>query len=170
MDILWSTWRSQYIQTFKDEAETSEGVENNCFFCDAVCRKGSDKDLLVVYRGESAFVILNRYPYNGGHLLIAPYRHIGDLDQLSDSEMTEIMMLIRKSTRVLSLVSSPHGFNIGSNIGRVAGAGVPGHIHFHVVPRWSGDTNFMSVISDTKVVSQSLEESWKLISDNFAKG
>jgi ATP adenylyltransferase len=164
MDILWAPWRSQYIQTFKEVSE-----KESCFFCEALTNTTMDKELLVVFRGIHCVIILNRYPYNGGHLLIAPNRHISDISELNDDEMIEIMMLIRKSTQVIKNISNPDGFNIGANIGRGAGAGVPGHIHFHVVPRWSGDTNFMSVLSDSKVISEALANTFEVFSNEFKK-
>jgi ATP adenylyltransferase len=166
MEILWSSWRSQYIQGFKDESECGE---KPCIFCFAKENPEHDADLLVVARRKLCFVMLNRFPYNGGHVMIAPYRHIGDLEELSIEEMTDIMLVVKETTKVLCKVSKPNGFNIGANIGRVAGAGIPGHIHFHVVPRWNGDTNFMSVVSDTKVVSQSLVETQMVLSSVFSE-
>ena len=117
----------------------------------------------MLWRTEKSIVILNRYPYNNGHLLIAPGRHIPDLEDASDEEMLEMIKLIRESQRVLSLAIKPHGFNVGMNFGRCAGAGLPGHLHIHVVPRWDGDTNFMAVCSGTDVISQSLTELLELL-------
>jgi ATP adenylyltransferase len=113
---------------------------------------------LVLWRSICCIVLLNRFPYNNGHLLIAPIRHISDIEQACDEEMLELTKLIRESKKALSLTIKPHGFNIGMNFGRCAGAGLPDHLHIHVVPRWDGDTNFMSVCSDTDVISQSLTE------------
>jgi ATP adenylyltransferase len=166
MDVLWSTWRSKYIQSFKDEKSGNE--EEKCFLCEAVNNPAMDKELLVVARRDKSFAMLNRYPYNGGHLLIVPYSHIGNLEDLPDDVICDMMKLVKESVRVIEQVSKPHGFNIGINMGRVSGAGLPGHIHIHVVPRWNGDTSFMSVLSDVKVVSQSLEESQELLQKAFA--
>ncbi|MFA6571303.1 MAG: HIT domain-containing protein [Bacteroidota bacterium] len=166
MEIMWASWRSKYIQGFKDETECGDST---CIFCSAAGNPENDSELYVVARRKNCFVMLNRFPYNGGHLMVAPYRHVAELDGLTLEEMTEIMIVIKESTKALCKISKPHGYNIGSNIGRVAGAGIPGHIHFHIVPRWNGDTNFMSVISDTKVVSQSLEETQVLLTKAFAE-
>ncbi len=167
MDILWSTWRSKYIQGFKDE-ETNPNNQP-CFICEAGEDPKRDKELLVVARREKCFVMLNKFPYNGGHVLVAPYKHVGRLDELSDEEMFNIMQTVREATDALCEISKPHGYNIGINLGRVSGAGLPGHLHVHIVPRWSGDTSFMPILSDTKVVSQSMEEIQELLSDAFKK-
>ncbi len=153
MDILWSPWRSEYIDTFKNE---KENLNNKTFFKIAIDNPDKDKELFVVKRFERCFVILNKFPYNNGHLLIAPYREISDIEELSDDELFEIMLVVKKCVKSLKKVYNPHGFNIGCNLGRVAGAGVPQHIHYHVVPRWNGDANFMSVTGNAKVVSESL--------------
>lgn len=165
MEILWSPWRSKYIQTFKDEDKNQE--QKNCFLCEAGNNtdKEKDKELLVVHRRKLSFIMLNKFPYNNGHILIAPYRHIGTLDLLTDEEIFDMMKAVQDSLKVIDEVMKPHGYNIGINIGRVAGAGLPDHIHFHIVPRWNGDTSFMAVLSDVKVVSQSLEET----QENFEK-
>lgn len=149
-EILWAPWRMKYIQ----------GIEksDSCFICDDLTNTSDDDDNLVLWRTENSIVILNRFPYNNGHLLIAPSRHIDDLDKASDIELLELTKLIRESQKALSLVIEPHGFNVGLNLGRCAGAGLPGHLHFHIVPRWNGDTNFMNVCSDTDIISQSLSE------------
>jgi len=123
--------------------------------------------LLVVYRQEKCIVMLNKFPYNGGHLLVAPLRHVAEIEELSDDELLDMMKTVKLSTKIINKISNPHGYNIGINQGRVAGAGLPGHVHIHIVPRWNGDTSFMSIISDTKVVSQSLEESQIVLSKAF---
>ena len=147
---LWAPWRINYIQQLD---KTS-----NCFICDDLDNPDKDKENLVLWRCPNCVVILNRYPYNNGHLLIAPIRHIPDLTAAADDEMLEMMKLINQSQKALSLAINPHGFNVGANFGRCAGAGLPEHFHLHVVPRWSGDTNFMSVCSDANIISQSLVE------------
>ena len=159
MKILWAPWRMAYIKKF---SEKNEG----CFLCRAA-KENDDKNNLVVFRGKTCFVILNRYPYNNGHLMIAPYRHIGSISDLDDEESREIMKLLKLSIKALKEEYKPEGFNIGLNLGKVAGAGVEDHLHFHVVPRWAGDTNFMPVISDTKVIPEALEESWRRIRERF---
>ncbi len=163
MDRLWSPWRSKYIEAFKDE----EKKKSKCIFCDAIETPENDSEKLVVVRRELCFAMLNKFPYNNGHFLIAPYRHIGEFDKLTVEEMTAIMLLINDSIKVLDHCVSPHGYNIGANIGREAGAGVPGHLHFHIVPRWNGDTSFMPLISETKVVSQALEDNLVTFSTTF---
>ncbi|MFC1675718.1 HIT domain-containing protein [Planctomycetota bacterium] len=147
---LWAPWRIKYIQGL--------GEKHECFICYDLNNSGDDDENLVLWRSGCCVVILNRYPYNNGHLLIAPVRHIGDLEQASDEEMLELTKLVRESQKALSLAINPDGFNVGMNLGRCAGAGLPGHLHIHVVPRWNGDTNFMSVCGDTDVISQSLAE------------
>ncbi len=147
---LWAPWRIPYI---RDIEKT-----DRCFLCHDLAHPEADEENLVVWRTERSLVVLNQFPYNNGHLLVAPARHIADLDEASEAEMLELMKLVRESKRALSLAIQPHGFNVGLNFGRCAGAGLPDHMHIHVVPRWNGDTNFMSVCSDTDVVSQSLQE------------
>jgi ATP adenylyltransferase len=166
MEVLWSPWRSKYIEGFKDEVN---GNNNSCFLCDAIEKKGEDSDIYIVEKRDYCFVILNKFPYNNGHILIAPYRHISNLDELNDEELTGLIRTMRDSVKALGLVYHPHGYNAGINLGRTAGAGVPGHLHFHVVPRWDGDTSFMATLSDTKVVSQSLEETKRLMIDAFIR-
>ncbi len=164
---MWSPWRSQYIQTFKDEDKKEK--KNDCIFCAASENPDNDFKLLVVHRSKNCFVIQNKYPYNNGHIMIAPYAHVGDLNDLSDEIILEIMQTVRDAKNILQEIYQPHGFNIGINLGRVAGAGVPGHIHIHIVPRWNGDTSFMPVLADIKVVSVSLEESQRILSERFKK-
>ncbi len=150
-DTLWAPWRIPYIRDIGKE-------DQGCFLCHDYAHPEEDAEDLVLWRTERSLVVLNRFPYNNGHLLIAPARHIADLGEASEAEMLELLKLVRESQRALSIAISPHGFNVGLNFGRCAGAGLPGHLHVHVVPRWNGDTNFMSVCSDTKVVSQSLQD------------
>jgi ATP adenylyltransferase len=138
----------------------AERVET-CFLCDAAASSpDTDEAKLVVARGETSFVILNLFPYNTGHLMIAPYRHIAELDELEHAEYDEIWSWTRKAVSALRAASQPQGFNIGINLGEVAGAGVPGHFHLHVVPRWGGDTNFMPVVGDAKVLPEMLAETY----------
>ena len=147
---LWAPWRIEYIQGL----EASKG----CFICDVNSRPKDDDESLVLWRGRYCIVMFNRYPYNNGHLLIAPVRHIPDIEEASDEEMLEMSKMVREAQKVLRLAINPHGFNVGMNFGRCAGAGLPGHMHIHLVPRWDGDTNFMNVCSDTDVISQSLTQ------------
>jgi ATP adenylyltransferase len=169
LDNLWAPWRIKYVQglgenpfsTKQNKDQVDEGIE--CFICHNIEHPQQDNDNMVLWRTKTSIVILNRFPYNNGHLLIAPLRHIAELGQANDDELLEMTKLIRESQRALSLAIKPHGFNIGMNFGRGAGAGLPGHLHIHVVPRWDGDTNFMSVCSDVKVISQSLSELLELL-------
>ena len=147
MDRLWTPWRLGYVT----EASTPAP---DCIFCDALARV--DRDPLVVHRGRAAFVILNKYPYNNGHLMVVPHRHTGRLVDLDADELVELMTLTRDAERVLMEIYAPHGFNIGLNLGQSAGAGVLDHLHMHVVPRWNGDTNFMTVVGDTRVLPEEL--------------
>lgn len=166
MNLMWSPWRSKYIESFKEESVVVD--TDSCIFCNAI-NSGAERneELLVVNRMQNCIVMLNKYPYNNGHLMIAPLRHLGDFEDLSESEMTDIMLTVQKSIKILKKTLKPHAFNIGANLGREAGAGVPGHIHFHVVPRWNGDMSFMPVIADVKVVSQAMEDNLKEISKAF---
>lgn len=147
---LWAPWRIKYIKGLTDK-------EQGCFICNSAATDKDDENLLL-WRTEYSLVILNRYPYNNGHILVCPLRHISDIDQASDEELLDMIKLIREVKKVLTLSINPHGFNVGLNIGRCSGAGLPGHLHFHIVPRWEGDTNFMAVTSDTDVISQGLSE------------
>ncbi len=152
---LWAPWRIEFIRGEK---------EKRCFMCDLE-QPGTfpQEEALIVYRGKTAFVILNRYPYNSGHLLVAPYRHLGDISELTAEERVEIMDLCIKGKEVLEKLMKPSGYNVGFNLGAAAGAGVADHIHLHIVPRWNGDTNFMPVIGDTRVVPEALEDTAELI-------
>jgi len=154
MERLWAPWRMEFIR----QVDKGEG----CFLCQAAA---SDDDHAhnVVWRNDTSLAVLNRWPYNNGHLLVAPHAHKGELDELTEQELADQVYLVRRAVRVLKELVNADGFNVGMNLGRVAGAGVPGHLHWHVVPRWNGDTNFMPVVSDTKVMVQSLEELWELL-------
>jgi len=152
---LWAPWRINYIRNLDKGGD--------CFICEAHKTPGDDDKNFLLWRTDKSIVILNRFPYNNGHLLIAPTRHIPDLQTTSDEELLELMKLIRECQKTLSLAISPHGFNIGMNFGRCAGAGLPGHLHIHLVPRWDGDTNFMAVCNDTDVISQSMTELLELL-------
>ena len=147
---LWAPWRVKYIQGINHQSE--------CFLCDYYAAPEKDTENLLLWRTEHAFVVFNKFPYNNGHLLIAPVRHIATLDDATDAEQLCMMNLVRDCQKALSLAISPHGFNVGMNFGRCAGAGLPGHLHIHVVPRWNGDTNYMHVCADTDVISQGLDE------------
>jgi ATP adenylyltransferase len=144
----------------------SAGSDDTCIFCSALDQE--DEKVWVLYRGETTFALLNAYPYNTGHLMVAPTRHVGELEDLSDEERRDLMDLTTKSVAAMRDAMAPDGFNIGMNLGRIAGAGVPGHLHVHVVPRWSGDTNFMPVVGDTKVLPEMLASTYAKLKPGFA--
>ncbi len=145
------------------------GKEEGCIFCKKPKGKKDAKNLILL-RGKTAFVLMNLFPYNSGHLMIAPYRHIGRFEDLTKVEGLELFQLTSLSLKVLKEKLNPDGFNIGMNLGRTAGAGYEDHIHVHIVPRWNGDTNFMPVIADTKVIPEFLEETYKLLKPGFDEG
>ena len=167
-DRLWAPWRLAYIKGLSQEPTPREplslpaGADPHCFFCRDVA-DDQDRANLVVHRGPRTITLLNRYPYNNGHLLVAPREHLGRLDQLDEATQLESMMMLTRLVSLLEKLMTADGFNVGLNLGRAAGAGVPGHLHWHIVPRWNGDTNFMPVVGDTKVISQSLEALWDLL-------
>ena len=148
---LWAPWRLEYIRGPKDQ---------ECIFCRAV-ESDDDEGNYVVHRGERAFVILNAYPYNNGHVMVAPYVHEPTIEPLDEPTLLELMLLTRRSMAALRSAYGPEGFNVGINQGKVAGAGIEEHVHAHVVPRWGGDTNFMPVIGGARVLPQSLADSWQ---------
>jgi len=159
VEHLWAPWRMEFIKGPK---------ASGCFFCEAAAADPSDDGAhLVLARGELALVILNRYPYNNGHLMIAPRAHAANLDDLPAATANELTALTQRSLRVLRQVLSPQGFNLGINAGKIAGAGVADHVHQHVVPRWDGDTNFMPVVADTKILNESLTESYQELRVGF---
>ena len=161
MEHLWSPWRMEYIQ-----ANKVEGEDAGCVLCRI--RDGEESER-VLARSELGYVVLNRYPYNPGHVMVVPNRHVGELEGFHDDESLELQRLLRRAVKALREEMEPHGFNIGVNIGRVAGAGVPDHLHWHVVPRWSGDTNFMPVIGQTRVMPELLAETVKRLAPRFAE-
>jgi len=163
MKNLWSPWRSQYIDSFKNE------VKGECIFCHAKNCDVSDTSNLVVKKSNHSFTILNLYPYNNGHLMIVPNKHTGELSDLTDDESFEIINEIKLMKEALTEIYKPHGFNIGANIGRVSGAGIEDHIHFHIVPRWNGDTNFMPVLGEVKVISEELQVTKKKLIEYFSR-
>jgi ATP adenylyltransferase len=161
MDRLWSPWRMAYI-----EANKQEQPDRACVFC-ALLDGTSDEDRILA-REEHAFVTLAKFPYNPGHLLVLPTRHIGDIEALSADENAAIVALTQRSVRALREAAEPHGFNVGLNLGHVAGAGIPEHLHWHVVPRWGGDTNFMPVVGETRVLPELIHESYEKLAPFFA--
>ena len=160
MEHLWTPWRLAYVT---DASRSDPG----CIFCDAVAR--IDTEPLVVHRGVAAFVILNKFPYNNGHLMVVPLRHVGRLADLGADEAGEIMSLTQAVERALTRMYQPHGFNMGLNLGKPAGAGVLDHLHMHVVPRWNGDTNFMTVVGQTRVLPEDLPETAAKLRPIFAR-
>jgi ATP adenylyltransferase len=151
MERMFSPWRSQYIASFSEErAGTKE-----CVLCKAFQAKDDDANL-IVERGRSCYAVMNLYPYNSGHVMVVPFRHVPTLVDLTDEESLEVMWLLKRLTAALQKTMKPDGFNIGSNINRPAGAGIDEHVHFHLVPRWNGDTNFMPTLADTKLISEDI--------------
>ena len=150
MRKIWAPWRIEYIRSAKGEG---------CIFCQKPTEK-RDRQNYILFRGKKNFVMLNRYPYNPGHIMVASYRHLAAFEELTDEELFEHFDLMRKCTRALKGAYKPDGFNIGINLGRVAGAGVEGHVHTHIVPRWNGDTNFTTVVSDLRVIPQALASTY----------
>ncbi len=151
MDQLWAPWRLAYVAAARPPED-----DKSCFLCRGT-EAGDDRANLVALRTPRSIVVLNRFPYNNGHLLVAPRAHKGRLDELQADELLEVMETLRRMVQVLQGLMQPDGFNIGLNLGRAAGAGLPGHLHWHIVPRWDGDTNFMPVLADVKVIAQSLD-------------
>ncbi|MBO8137236.1 MAG: HIT domain-containing protein [Desulfotomaculum sp.] len=151
MERIWAPWRTVYIG--KDRG-------SECIFCEKL-NSTADEENYVLLRGEKTFVILNLYPYNNGHLLVAPKRHVGDITELDNEESLELFQMTQKMVAVLRKAFNPDGFNAGVNLGKIAGAGIPGHFHIHIVPRWGGDTNFMPVIGDVRVISEGLDLTYK---------
>ena len=157
---IWAPWRLAYVK------DASKDIEEECIFC---AKPGAEDDEanLIVHRGERCFVILNKFPYTNGHLMLAPYEHAAAIQELDAETVAELMSLAQRSMNALESAYSPHGYNVGFNQGRVAGAGVEHHIHMHVVPRWGGDTNFMPVLGDTRVMNQTLEDSFRSVREAF---
>lgn len=165
MKNLWAPWRMSYIEEL-----TRKNEEKSCLFCRVISVSPDyDEENLVVYRGEKTFVMLNKYPYNNGHLMVVPKRHVPSIEDLNDDELLELAKTINLMIRALKIAYNPDAFNIGANIGRDAGAGIEEHFHVHIVPRWRGDTNFMPVIADTKVIPQLLQDSYKSIKNILSK-
>lgn len=166
---LWAPWRLAYIKqdeppplSLAAEPRWLPGADHTCFICRGVA-EDCDRQNLLVHRDAETVTILNRYPYNNGHLLVAPKRHTAALDQLTAGEQLEIQQTIVHFVELLKRLMNAEGFNIGLNLGRVAGAGLPGHLHWHIVPRWNGDTNFMPVLAGIRVIPQSLDSLWELL-------
>ncbi len=157
IERIWAPWRSDYVQKPKP---------TGCVFCEKLALI-DDAESCILFRGEQNFIIMNIFPYNPGHLMVVPCRHVGRLEELTDSESEENFRLVRRSTTVLEKAFQPQGFNVGMNLGKAAGAGIDEHLHVHVVPRWNGDTNFMPLIAETKVVSESLSAVYRKLKPYF---
>jgi ATP adenylyltransferase len=156
METMWAPWRMEYILGDK---------ENGCIFCKAL----SEQDNLTLYKGKATLVVMNKFPYINGHLLVAPIKHISTLDQLSKSEMGNLLKTVEQSVGILKKVMVPDGFNVGLNLGKVAGAGVEEHLHFHIVPRWFGDTNALTVFADVRVIPEHLITTYNKLKPHFDK-
>ena len=157
MNKLWAPWRIDYIRAPK---------EKGCIFCNK-SHDEDDRENLVLYRGNESFVLMNLYPYSNGHLMISPYKHTSDTNDISSRGNEEIMWLANQSMNILTHAMNAEGFNFGANLGKAGGAGIEEHIHYHIVPRWSGDTNFMPVVGNTKVLVEGLRESWDNLKPHF---
>lgn len=159
MRQLWSPWRSEYIE---------KGVEEgSCVFCEAL---GKDpKEALVLFKGSVSLVMMNKYPYNSGHLMISPVRHVARIEELTPEESVDLFRLLRHSSATLSKALNPHGFNVGMNVGKASGAGIDDHLHMHIVPRWSGDTNFMPVLGELKVIPQHIKSTYLKLKPLFER-
>lgn len=161
MDYLWTPWRSTYMEAKK--------IESACIFCVAAQNPANDLKTLVVHRGEHCFIILNRYPYTSGHLMIVPYAHVSKLTAGSSVSTSEMMELARQAEQVLEALYHPEGLNMGMNFGAAAGAGITQHIHLHMLPRWSGDANFMTTVSNTRIIPEALSDTYEKVSRAFAE-
>lgn len=157
MERIWAPWRMEYILNEKPEG---------CIFC--IDETSDDREKLIVHRTPLSFVMLNRYPYTNGHLLIAPRRHTADLDELGKEELLDLFESVRLARNVLQSVANPQGFNIGMNMGKAAGAGVDEHLHMHIVPRWNGDTNYMTVVADLRIMPENLATTYDRIAEGFS--
>ncbi len=166
MEHLWSPWRMAYLRT---DAAAQPSSPTGCVFCDLPAA-GDDAASLIVQRGTHAYVILNKYPYNNGHMLIVPFAHVPSLEQLAAPVLTELMLLTNQTLAALRRMHDPQAFNIGANIGAAAGAGIAEHIHLHIVPRWAGDTNFMTSVNGIRVIPEDLQETYRLARTHWHAG
>jgi len=160
VERLWTPWRREFI-------EGGSAKRSACFLCDYAVDPNHDRDHFVLARGKSVFVLLNAYPYNSGHVMVSPYQHTGDLARLDHNIAAELIGMTQRSLGVLGRAYSPEGFNVGMNLGAVAGAGVPDHLHVHVLPRWGGDTNFMPIVAQTKVLPETLDQTYERLEPYF---
>jgi ATP adenylyltransferase len=159
--IVYAPWREEFLLSPK--------TEEGCIFCNRIARPDADEEHFVVYRGDTALVMLNLYPYTSGHLLIIPYRHVGELEDLTDDENLESARLMQQAVAVMKRAMQPDGFTLGLNIGRAAGAGIPGHLHWHVVARWTGDSNFLPVLGGARLLSVRVEETYRRLIEHWPR-
>jgi ATP adenylyltransferase len=171
LENLWAGWRHDYIERATERERTGQmGPDNaSCVFCRLAESGPPSLDNLVVWRGEWTFVVMNAYPYGSGHVLVLPLRHVGALGDLTALESAEVWGATQAAITAIELAYQPDGLNMGANLGRAAGAGIPDHVHLHVLPRWSGDTNFMTSIAGTRVMPETLQAGWKKLSDAWPK-
>ena len=162
MDTLWSPWRYRYV--------SRQSPTPGCVFCRIASSVDEDETSLVVYRGQHVYIVLNRFPYSTGHLMIVPFAHVPDLASLEDACLLEMMQLARRAEQALRLTYQPGGFNLGLNLGECAGAGIAAHLHLHILPRWTGDANFMTTIGETRVIPEDLAETWRKLRPCFKSG
>jgi ATP adenylyltransferase len=165
MDFLWTPWRYAYISQTGPETKT-ESSEPNCIFC-AAAADTRDQERLIVHRARHTFVILNRYPYTNGHVMVVPYAHVATLEELPDETAVEMIRLAQRTEGILRAVYKPEGLNMGINLGHCAGAGVAGHVHLHILPRWMGDANFMTTVAETRVLPEDLSSTWQKLSQAY---
>ncbi len=160
MEVLWAPWRMEYI--------LSDNKKPDCIFC-TDDKRGDDEERLILYVGKKSMVMMNKYPYVNGHLLVAPVRHSHGLDMLHDEERLDLINMVESSIEILKKEFKPEGFNVGLNLGKVAGAGVEEHMHFHIVPRWHGDSNFMTVLADVRIIPEHIRETYMKLRPYFKK-
>lgn len=160
---LWAPWRFDYV------TKAAKPQSGACIFVE-LPEQDQDRENLILFRGKTAFVIMNAFPYTNGHLMVAPYRHTAEIDELEDDELLESAQLVSRAVRWLKKAYDPQGFNVGANLGSAGGAGIPSHVHWHIVPRWSGDTNFMTTVGDVRVLPQSLPDSYDLLKKIIEEG
>ena len=159
LERLWAGWRTEYVTSAGDAGSDAGG----CVFCRILASGEADADTKVVWSGERAVAILNAFPYTSGHLMVMPRRHVGELEDLDDHESTEVWRAVTDAVRALKAAYRPEGINVGANLGRAAGAGVPGHFHVHLLPRWNGDTNFMTTVAEARVLPEALDATWEKV-------
>ena len=160
MDYLWTPWRYQYV--------SQPGPNQTCIFCEAL-KRSSDAETLILFRGRHNFILLNRYPYTTGHSMIAPYEHVAELDQAAPETLAEMMQLCQRLQRAFAAEYKPEGYNLGMNLGKIAGAGVADHLHLHVLPRWAGDTSFMTTVGETRLEPEELSTTYTKLKRYFEK-